>query len=40
VNRFFLGFAAYFDIVGVKFVEDLKKLLEALTDVGLDDGRV
>jgi hypothetical protein len=39
-NWFFRSFAFYLDIVGVKFVEDLKKLFEALTDVGLDDGRV
>src|SRR6266404_4350576 len=39
-NHFFLGFAAYLDIIGVKGVEDPKMLFEAFADVGLDDSRV
>ena len=35
-----LGFAADFDIIGVKGVEDLKILFEALGDLGPDDGYV
>src|SRR6266566_1357722 len=39
-NLFFVGFAAYLDIIGVKGVEDLKMLFEAFADVGPDDSRV
>src|SRR6266496_2953111 len=39
-NLFFVGFAAYLDIIGVKGVEDPKMLFEAFADVGLDDSRV
>jgi hypothetical protein len=39
-NRFFPGFAACLDVIGVKGIEDLKVLFEAFADVGLDDGRV
>src|SRR5215472_7704540 len=39
-NHFFLGFAAYLDIIGVKGVEDRKVLFEAFADAGLDDSRV
>jgi hypothetical protein len=39
-NRSFPGFAAYLDIISIKFVEDFKILFEAFADVGLDDGRV
>src|SRR5260370_20588954 len=39
-NHFFLGFAAYLDIIGVKGVEDPKMLFEAFADVRLDDSRV
>jgi len=39
-NRFFPDFAAYLDIISIKFVENLKILFEAFADVGLDDGRV
>jgi hypothetical protein len=35
-----LGFAADFDIIGVKCVEDLKILFEALGDFGPDDSCV
>ncbi len=35
-----LGFAADFDIIGVKCVEDLKILFEAFGDFGPDDGCV
>jgi hypothetical protein len=39
-NRLFPGLAACLDVIGVKGVEDLKILFEALADVGLDDGRI
>jgi hypothetical protein len=39
-NYFFMGVAAYLDIIVVKGVEDPKMLFEAFADVGLDDSRV
>ncbi len=39
-NRCLLAFVTYFDIIGVKCVEDFKILFEALADVSLDDGRI
>jgi hypothetical protein len=39
-NQFFPGFSAYLDVISVKFIEDLKILFEAFTDVRPDDGRV
>src|SRR5258706_6307175 len=39
-NLFFVGFAAYLDIIGVKGVEDPQMLFEAFADLGLDDSRV
>src|SRR4029077_183737 len=39
-NRFFLGFAADLDFIGVKLIEDFKILLEAFADIGMDDSRV
>ena len=39
-DGFFAGFAAYLDIVGVKYIKDLKVLFEAIADLGLDDGGI
>src|SRR5882672_2259956 len=39
-NRFFHGFAASLNIVGIKLVEDLKIFLVVSGDLGMDDGCV
>jgi hypothetical protein len=39
-NRFFHGFAASLNIVGIKFVEDLKIFFVASGDLSMDDGCV
>jgi hypothetical protein len=39
-NRLFPSIAGYFDIIGVKFVEDLKIFFETSGDLGLNGGRI